>query len=181
MCWLLHPANISYGILCGVPGFLTNPLEMNTWKIIDHFCFCRNFLCCLFFLGCESKGPRGPWRIVLQKDHRRAKQIPSSEAPNQMISMWGPRWRYVCWFISQSNYSSFLRTINHIVFINQLNAIKRGPHIDWIQPFFMEIQWKSMESKLVGGWALPLWNIWVRWDYYAQYLEKQTHVPNPKN
>ena len=37
----------------------------------------------------------------------------------------------------------------------------------------------SIESHyLVGGWATPLKNMKVSWDYYSQYMEKIKHVPN---
>ena len=149
MCWLLHSANISYGILCGVPGFLTNPLEMNTWKILDHFCFCR-----LFFWVANPRvqgvlGGSSYRKIIAGRNKYRVlkRQIGwfQYEAPK----------RYVFWFISPRKCSD-LRTINHTYcrYKPTERYQTRAPH--WLNPaIFMEVDWKAMESKLVGGWALP--------------------------
>ena len=50
-------------------------------------------------------------------------------------------------------------------------------------PFIiLRIQESTLKQRvnhwLVGGWATPLKNMKVSWDYYSQYMEKIKNVPN---
>ena len=46
-----------------------------------------------------------------------------------------------------------------------------------IGPRNMLTNWKQLKS---GWWFQPLWEIFVSWDYYSQYMEKKCSKPQPE-
>ena len=37
--------------------------------------------------------------------------------------------------------------------------------------------WAFLATSISGWWLQPLWKIWVSWDYYSQYMEKECSKP----
>ena len=61
---------------------------------------------------------------------------------------------------------------------HQMSLTPSGPSVyPLISPKIAE----DFTMFILPNWLvvyLPLWKIWVNWDYYSQYIESKIHVPN---